>query len=309
MNRRGRAAFLAASFFYWISQYVFVPTLPEYVRLRTAGLAAVGVVLSMYGLWQAIVRIPLGVAVDKTGWGKRFIIIGFAIGSVGTMVLAFGESQGVLTLGRALDGIAAGTWVPLVVVFSGLFPPREAVIATSLLTFSGSLGRMIATSLTGFLNNIGGFGLSFYVGAGAGIVAIVIVASTKTAKQDTREVSTSSILAVFKRPDVLLPSIIATVAQFGNWAVTYGFMSILAAQIGANGVIQGLLVSANILAMTIGNLFNTSATRRMSRTVLLYWSFLIFVAGIGIFAFGHSIPLFFLATMLMGLSNGFSYPT
>ncbi len=50
--------------FYWAAQYVFVPTLSVYVESKAANLASVGVVLSMYGLWQAIVRLPLGIAAD-----------------------------------------------------------------------------------------------------------------------------------------------------------------------------------------------------------------------------------------------------
>jgi MFS family permease len=309
MNRRKLAAFLAASFFYWISQYIFVPTLPEYVRLRTTSLAAVGIVLSMYGLWQAIVRIPLGVSVDKTGRGKTFLILGFLIGATGTMILAFGRSQGILTFGRALNGIAAGTWVPLIVVFSALFPPKEAVVATSLLTFSGSLGRMIATTMTGFLNNLGGYGLAFSIGAATAVVSVVIIALTKIEKQDTHEVSAVSIRRIFTRGDVLIPAIIAMVAQFDNWAVTFGFMPILAAQIGANDVVQSLLVGMNILALTIGNLLNTPVARRLSRTNLLYASFSLFIAGTVLFAVTRNLPLFFLATVMMGLANGFSYPT
>lgn len=309
LDRRKLAAFLAASFFYWVSQYLFVPTLPEYVRLRTVSLAAVGVVLSMYGLLQAIVRIPLGITVDKTGRGKLFLIAGFLVGGVAAIVLAFGQSAGVLTLGRALSGVAAATWVPLIVVFSALFPPKQAVVATSLLTFSGSFGRMIATSLTGFLDGLGGYTLPFYLAAASALAAVVIIAATRVERPETHEVSARSILKIFTRGDVLIPALIAAVAQFGNWAVTFGFMPILAAHIGADGVMQSLLVSANIVVVTIGNLLNTRVARRISRTTLLYSTFFLFAAGIALYAVAHVIPLFFLASVLMGAANGFGYPT
>ncbi len=47
--------YIAAAFLYWISLYLYVPTLPTYVQTKTDNLAVVGTVLSMYGLWQAIV--------------------------------------------------------------------------------------------------------------------------------------------------------------------------------------------------------------------------------------------------------------
>lgn len=309
IDRRRVAAFLAVSFFYWMSQYLFVPTLPEFVRERTGSLVAVGIILSMYGLWQAVIRMPLGIAVDKTGRGKGFLVVGFLVGAAGALVLAFGKGTAALTVGRSMNGIAAGTWVPLIVVFSALFPPREAVVATSLLTFSGSFGRMIATSLTGWLNGIGGYSLAFYLGAAAAVVCIVIIAAMKIERVDTHVVSAHSIAAVFRRADVLLPSIISAVMQFGNWAVTFSFMPILAAQIGADQVTQSLLVSASIVSMTIGNLLNAPAVRRVPRTVVLYVTIFLFAVGIGVFVIAHTIVLFFAATLLMGFGNGFAYPT
>ncbi len=50
---------------YWISLYLYVPTLPVFVQKKVGDLAAVGVILSMYGLWQAIVRLPRTV---PTAW-------------------------------------------------------------------------------------------------------------------------------------------------------------------------------------------------------------------------------------------------
>ena len=76
-------------------------------------------------------------------------------------------------MGRAVTGLAEGTWVPLVVLFSSLFPPEEAVRASSLLTLVGSVGRLLATSLTGSLNELGGYPLAFFGAAGAAILAIL----------------------------------------------------------------------------------------------------------------------------------------
>lgn len=306
---RTLAALLATSFFYWMSQYLYVPTLPDYIRLRTVSLAGVGVVLSMYGLWQAIVRVPLGIAVDKTGRGKTFLILGFVIGGVSAIALALGRSAGVLSFARSLSGVAAGTWVPLIVVFSALFPPEKAVLATSLLTFSGSLGRMIATSLTGFLNGIGGYSLPFYLGAASAVVCVLIIALTKVERQDVQQVSVRSILQIFARRDVLVPSIISTIMQFGSWAVTFGFMPILAGEIGAGPVQIGLLVGVSVCADMTGNLINTRLMRRQSSIGILYPSVIMFTAGIGVYAASSSIGLFFVAAVLMGIGNGLSYPT
>jgi len=128
-----------------------MPTLPVYVQNKVPGLAMVGVVLSMYGLWQAFIRLPLGIFADWLGRRKVLIIIGIALSGLGAYIM--GTAQGLLGLivGRAITGLAAGTWVLLVVVFSGLFPSSETIRVTSMLSFVGAAGRVLATGATGSL--------------------------------------------------------------------------------------------------------------------------------------------------------------
>jgi predicted MFS family arabinose efflux permease len=309
MNKRKLAAFLGASLFYWIGLYLYVPTLPEFVKLRSPSLAAIGVVLSMYGLWQAVVRIPLGITIDATGRGKVFLVSGFLITGLGAVVMTLGTGLGMVTFGRALTGVAAGTWVPLIAVFSGFFPPKQAVLATSLLSFSNSIGRMIATSATGFLNQIGGYPLAFYLAGACGLAAAIIIGATRIERQSAHAVSVRSIVRIFTRPDVLFPAGISSVGQFGTWVVIFGFMPLLARQLGASAVTMSFLITLNIIASVAGNLLNTLVINRFSRTSLLYVNFALFSTGILLFAVAQSLTLFYVGTALMGITFGMSFPT
>jgi MFS family permease len=304
-----RVVFLISTFLYWVSLYLYMPTLPTYVLTRTATLAVVGTVLSMYGLWQALLRIPVGISVDRAGNSKYFIVVGLLVAAAGAAVMGVGKSVGVLILGRALTGVAAATWVPLIGAFSGLFSPAQAVFATSLLTFSGSVGRMSATSLTGFLNGVGGYPLAFFLAGAAGVLGAAIVFLTKTPKAESKGVTFSSIFTLFRRGDVMLPSVISLIAQLGTWAVTFSFMPILAEQLGANDVQKSLLLSLNLLAFTIGNLLNTVFVKRIRPIALLVGAFTIFTSGIVLMVFLRSLAPLYAATAIMGFANGFSYPT
>lgn len=95
-----RTLFLAATFLYWVSLYLYIPTLPTYILTRTATLAVVGTVLAMYGLWQALLRIPVGISVDRVGNGKVFIVVGMLVASVGALVMGVGKTVFALTLGN-----------------------------------------------------------------------------------------------------------------------------------------------------------------------------------------------------------------
>jgi MFS family permease len=66
------ALYLTVAFLFWVSLFLYVPTLSTYVQSKVGNLAVVGVILSMYGLWQGLVRIPLGVTSDRLGRRKPF---------------------------------------------------------------------------------------------------------------------------------------------------------------------------------------------------------------------------------------------
>ena len=300
---------LVVSFLYWFSLYIYVPTLPTYVSIRSSNLAMVGIVLSMYGLWQAVIRIPIGISVDATGRGKPYIIGGLILSAIGAMVMSFGGSVPVLAAGRALTGLAAGTWVPLIIIFSSFYPPKEAVFATSLLTFFGSLGRMLSTGANGLLINWGGYSLAFYFAAGAALLAIFLISVAPIERRAPGKPSLKTLFELLFRRDVLFPTLISTVVMFGTWAVTFSFLPLLAEEIGAGDVIKGLIISLNIAAVTIGNLLNTLTVRKIDQRIKLLFSVMLFGIGIAVAALAPTVGFLFAATFIMGLGNGLTYPT
>jgi len=297
-----------AVFLYWIALYLYVPTLPTYVQSKSDNLALVGVVLSMYGLCQAIIRLPLGIAADWLGWRKPFIVVGFALVGLGAWIMGVAEGVYGLIIGRAITGLAASTWVPLVVVFSSLFPPHEAVRASAMLTLVGSVGRVLATGVTGSLNELGGYSLAFFLAAGAAALAILIVLPAREGCRPPQQPSVGAIGSLITRRDVLLPSLLNAVSQYGNWAATFSFLPILARQLGATDVTQSVLVSMHIGVFTLGNLMATAIVRRVGARRLVYLGFVLLSTGIGGAALAPSLPLIFVAQFCIGLAQGISYP-
>ena len=297
-----------AAFLYWMALYLYMPTLPTYVQSKSDNLALVGVVLSMYGLWQAIIRLPLGITADWLGRRKPFIVVGFVLAGLGAWTMGAADGVNGLIIGRAVTGLAAGTWVPLVVVFSSLFPPHEAVWATAMLTFVGSVGRVLATGVTGSLNELGGYSLTFFLAAGAAALAILIVLPAREGRRPPQQPSVGAIGSLITRRDVLLPSLLNAVNQYANWAATFGFLPILARQLGATDVTQSVLVSMHIGVFTLGNLMATAIVRRVGTQRLVYLGFVLLSAGIGGAALAPSLPLIFVSQFCIGLGQGIGYP-
>ncbi len=300
--------YAAAVFLYWMALYLYVPTLPTYTQARSQNLALVGVVLAQYGLWQAVIRLPLGIAADWLGWRKPFIIGGFILAGLGALIMGTAGGVSGLMIGRAITGLAAGTWVPLVVVFSSLFPSHESVRASAMLTFVGSVGRVLSTSVTGSLNELGGYSLAFFLAAGAAVLAVLIVLPARENRHPPQVPSVGGIGGLISRRDVLLPSLLAAVSQYANWAAIFSFTPILARVLGATDVTQSMLVSMHIGLVVLGNLMATAIVSRIGAQRLVYLSFVLLAAGLGGAALAPSLLLLFAAQFCMGLSQGIGYP-
>jgi len=306
--RRKALVFVVASVLYWISLYLYVPTLPTYIRARTENLSLVGVVLAQYGLWQTVIRLPVGIAADW--WGRRNILIlgGFLLSGIGAVVM--GRAGGIegLILGRAITGLGAATWVPLVAAFSSLFPPEKAVQATAALSFAASGGRVLATSVTGSLNNWGGYSLAFFLAAGAAALASGSFAPLRPEQRELREPSMGSIGRLIARRDVLVPSLLAAAIQYVNWSTSFGFIPVLAERLGATDVTQSILVSLYIGVSLVGNLATTAIVGQIGERKLLSASFIVSCLGLVGAALARSLPLVFVSQVSIGLSFGVAYP-
>ena len=302
------AAFLLVVFLYWVGLYLYVPTLPLYVKGKTEDLALVGTVLSMYGLWQLITRLPLGIVVDWIGRRKPFIIAWLVILAGGDLLLGTAPDITTAGAGRALVGLAAGCWVPLVVMFSGLFDDHEVVRATGIISMVGSLARILATSANGWLNGLGGYQLAFYCAAAAALLGALIMAFLPDAPHPGKKPDIASLWTLFRRPDVLRPSILQALTHVVDFAATFTFIPILARQKGASDVTVSLLLSLSLSLSFLGIFVSAAWAEKMGRRNTAALSFILLAAGACGAAFAPSLPYVFAFQMLIGFGWGLGYP-
>jgi predicted MFS family arabinose efflux permease len=300
---------LIVVFLYWAGLYIYMPTLPVYVQGQVNNLAVVGSILSMYGLWQMIVRLPIGISADWLGRRKPFILVGLVLVALGAWVLGHATSTGGLFLGRAITGMAAGTWVPLIVVFSGLFKPEEAVRASAILTLDSSIARIIVSSTTGFINKYsGGYTLAFNVAAVLAVAGLAVMLFFPEKRQPKTDMNLASFGRLISRKDVLLPSLLSAVTQYGDWAATFTFVPIVVKNLGASGIVQSSILSMNMGILVIGNLLAASLERRFGHMKLVVTCFILLACGLTMMAFVASLPFIYLAQACIGLSMGVGYP-
>lgn len=300
--------YVLVAFFYWMALYLYVPTLPTYVQSKVSDLAVVGTILSMYGLWQAMVRLPLGIAADWLGWRKPFIIICLVMVGVGAWLLGRADTANGLLIGRAITGLGAGTWVPLVAAFSSLFAPQEAVRATAILMFVSTLGRISGTGLTGSLNEWGGYSLAFSLSVVVVGVAILLVLLAYEQHRPSVQPALGTTGRLVIRREVLFPALLAAVSQYADWAISFSFMPILAKQLGGTGQTLSLLLTLHLGVMALGNLVASALVKKVGSRKLVYISFVLLAVGLGIAMLAPSLAVIFVTQFCLGLAQGINNP-
>ncbi len=299
---------IAGAFFFWFSLYVFVPTLPVYAQSKTDSLAQVGLALAQYGLWQALLRFPLGLGADWLGRRKPIILAGFMLAALGAWVM--GSAAGItgIAVGRAVTGLAVSSWVVMVVVYSGLFPPAEATQAAATLTLVNSLAQGAASLASGPLTALGGYAAGFTAAvAAAGAGLLVWLPGAETRLPPLRP-SPGSIRRLVLRKDVLGPALLNAVQLYAVFAAIFGFTPILAERFGATTIQIGLLTTTNIAVNVAGNLLASLLVRRTGEQPLVYASFVLLAAGLALTAAAPGLPWLYAAQVFMGVGGGIGYP-
>src|SRR5258706_5580738 len=105
--------------------------------------ALIGMALGIYGLTQAILHIPYGMASDRFG-RKRVIVIGLLLFAAGSFVAAWASDIHMVILGRALQGAGAIS-APVTAFLADL--TREEHRAKAMAMIGGSIRLTFAVAL------------------------------------------------------------------------------------------------------------------------------------------------------------------
>ena len=105
--------------------------------------ALVGLAMGVYGLTQALLQLPLGMASDRFG-RKRVIVAGLLVFAAGSLLAALADSLTGLLVGRALQGAGA---VSAAVTALLADQTRDAVRTKAMALVGASIGFMFALAL------------------------------------------------------------------------------------------------------------------------------------------------------------------
>ncbi|HRK40347.1 MAG TPA: MFS transporter [Burkholderiaceae bacterium] len=142
-----RASFSLATVFAlrMLGLFLVLPVFMLEARQYPGGddIGLVGLAMGAYGLTQALMQMPLGLASDR--WGrKRIIYLGLTVFAAGSLVAALAESVQGLIVGRALQG-AGAVGAAVTALLADL--TRDSVRTKGMALIGVSIGLMFALSL------------------------------------------------------------------------------------------------------------------------------------------------------------------
>ncbi|MEW6081931.1 MAG: MFS transporter [Bacillota bacterium] len=295
---------------FWVSLYLYVPVLPSFTERLGGTLRTVGVVISLYGLTQLILRIPLGILSDRLGRRKPFVVMGFWISALSA--LGMGLSRGTASLGffRGLSGVAATMWVAFTILYASFFGADGSAKAMGQLSSGMSVGQMLATSAGGYLAQEYGVRFPFLT---AGFVALAGGVAILLVRETPLPVGRPPFLVQIgrlKTPTLLVPSILAALCQYGTWVTAFGFTPIWADRLGASDAQLGLLSLLALLPQAVAALIIGSGNLgRLKPWRVVTAGFGLSTLAIGILPVTGDMLSLYLVQALGGFGRGMVMPS
>jgi len=140
-------------------------------------------------------------------------------------------------------------------------------------------------------------------------VAILLILFVPERRRNSRKMELGPILALIRRPHVLYPALLNAIAQIVNFGLTFGFMPILAQNLGADDIQVSLLVTLNMLLNMLGNATTATLVHTLGPRNLVRMEFLLLAIGCLLAGLAPHLWWLYLAQAFIGLATGIGYPT
>ncbi len=188
--------------------FLILPVFAVYAPHLAGGdnLILVGIALGAYGLTQAMLQIPFGMAADRYG-RKRVIVIGLLLFAAGSLVAALAQDIWMTIAGRCIQGAGA---ISAAVMALAADLTREEHRTKTMAIMGGSIGFTFALSLVAgpalyrWIGMPGIFALTGVLAVAAIGVTLKVVPPEPMAQEHAgADLSEASLSAVLRNVDLL----------------------------------------------------------------------------------------------------------
>ncbi len=252
--KNGSAGLLfAVTSLFWCAQYSYTQFInPELARMGMNA-AFMGLVSGTYGLTQTLLRIPAGMAADRLGRQKPFVLLGCLLTALSSGGMLLFYQPGGFLLFRGLAGAASAAWVSFTILFSAYFPHQEAPRRISQLNLANMGGRLGGFLVVLFLAPALGIPFAFAFSLLCGAMALlsgVFIRETPAVRQG---ITLRELAGVSRNPYLRASAIVAVLAQMVAFSTYAGFTVNAAKALGAGDAMLSWLNIALLLPTLLIN--------------------------------------------------------
>ncbi|MFG6402652.1 MULTISPECIES: MFS transporter [unclassified Microbacterium] len=286
----GVTAVAVGSFGTVLSEFLPIGLLPSISRDLGVSIGVAGLMVVVTGLAAAVAAPVITVASSRLD--RKVVLIGLsAVLVVADVVGATAGAFPVLLLSRVLLGVAlGGFWAVGLGVAPRLVAPAESIRAASLITAGISVATVVSLPLGAFIATTASWRLAFAIGAGLGMIALVLQLIALPALPSEQRVRPAALMALFTVPRARVGLIVAALlfaAQFAAYTYISPFLEDTA-RISPDVVTVALLVFG--VAGIAGN-FAAGATLDRSVSCTLVAGGLVLAAAVALLPLVAHLPV------------------
>jgi len=303
-------------------QGIITPVLPLFAKGFGVSTAAIGLVVGIFGMARLVFNLPAGFLSQKLGQ-KVMMAAGLMLGGLSMWSMGTAGGLSGLVFWRFLAG--AGSAMTVTAAISYIAQISKVENRGKLLSLqqgSTLLGSDIGPILGGLVADTLGMRWPFYVaGLLAATAAVWILLSLPVALDGSRgeplaggEGASSrpkglpdlqTIKTLLKNPTFVLVGFFTTAVFFTRSGSRFTLLPLISsASVGMSATQLGLLIATiatvNLLLVVPAG----SITDRLGRKAVVLPGALLSLLGLGMFALGHNVWIFFAGGVLLGIGTG-----
>lgn len=296
---------------------LITPVLPAYARGFGLSAGAVGLVIGVYGLARFLANVPAGQLAERRG-RKPVLILGTAITTVASALMATAASLGQLLLYRLLAGFGAATVLTGGQVMVGdLATAENRGRMMSLYQGFFLIGVGLGPALGGLLADRLGLRAPFVAYAAfsglACLMALGVIRETKprgAVRAASEGAPSAAARAVVWSAPFLLVGLVSFVQFFARTGAFFTVVPLLGKdRMGASeaqiGLVQTLAQVVNLAVLYHAGLL----ADRLGRKRVIVPATLMCGLAMAMFALSGSYALYLLSALVWGLGSGFAGPS
>ncbi|MCB0119145.1 MAG: MFS transporter [Anaerolineales bacterium] len=275
-------------------------SMPETIR--------VGILVSLFGLTNAVLQPFAGALIDRVGSRKPFIMAGLSILGLATLGFIFASRFLDLLLLRLVQGVGVAMTIPAALALMvGSSKKETRGGSMGIYTTSRMLGLGIGPLVGGALYDKYGFDAAFYAGSGFIILALILVQLWVKEEPVKKVEKTPAKIRIIDK-SLLTPGILGVAFATLVMAASFSMMAALEDQfnerLNMSAFVFGIAFSALLLSRVFTQVPLGRLSDRYGRKPFIIGGLILLAPVTAMLGFAHSATELIILRLIQGLASG-----